>query len=111
MGSLLLFDSPDPALRISFQVLIPAVIVSSGFFIIVIWLAIKAQMRKHYSGAESMIEAQGEASTDINGNGMVFYKGEYWNAESANPIPKGAKVKITKVEGLKLTVEEIIINK
>jgi membrane-bound serine protease (ClpP class) len=111
MGSLLLFDSPDPALRISFQVLIPAVIVSSGFFIIVIWLAIKAQMRKHYSGAESMIEAQGEASTDINVNGMVFYKGEYWNAESANPITKGAKVKITKVEGLKLTVEEIIINK
>jgi len=30
-GSLLLFDSPEPALRLSFQVLIPAIVVASTF--------------------------------------------------------------------------------
>ena len=35
MGSLLLFDTPEPALRLSLQVLIPAVLVASGFFIVV----------------------------------------------------------------------------
>ena len=111
LGSLFLFDTPEPALRVSWQVLIPAVVVSSAFFIVVIWLAIKAQMRKHYSGTETMIEAQGEAVTDIDTKGQVLFQGEYWAAESHYLIPKGAKVLIKKVEGLKLTVEEIkIIN-
>jgi membrane-bound serine protease (ClpP class) len=104
---LFLFDTPEPALRISLQVLIPAVVLVSGFFIVVIWMAIKAQMRKHYSGVESMVEGQGEATTDITGEGKVFFQGEYWSAQSNSPVPKGAKVKIIKVDGLKLTVEEI----
>lgn len=107
LGSFLLFETPEPALRLSFQVLIPAVLVASGFFIVVIWLAVKAQMRKHYSGTESMVEGQGEASTDIDGEGKVFFQGEYWTGQSDRFIPKGAKVRITKVSGLKLIVEEI----
>ena len=107
LGSFLLFETPEPALRLSFQVLIPAVLVASGFFIVVIWLAVKAQMRKHYSGTESMIEGQGEASTDIDGEGKVFFQGEYWTGQSDQFIPRGAKVKIKEVSGLKLIVEEI----
>jgi len=108
LGSLLLFDTPEPALKLSFQVLIPAVLVASGFFIVVIWLAIKAQLRKHYTGAEAMIGDETEALTDIDGEGKVFVRGEYWNAKSENPIKKGAKVKIIRVEGLSLVVEEVI---
>jgi membrane-bound serine protease (ClpP class) len=107
MGSLLLFDRTDPALRISLQVLIPAVVVASAFFMVVIWLAIKAQLRKHFSGAEAMINAEAEAVTDIVGEGEVFLKGEYWKAISDRPIKKGAKVKIIKIDGLSLNVEEV----
>ena len=39
--------------------------------------------------------------------GKVFIKGEYWRATSEKPIKKGAKVKVIKVEGLSLIVEEI----
>ena len=73
MGSLLLFDTPEPALRLSLQVLVPAVLVASGFFIVVIWLAIKAQLRKHFTGAEAMIGAEAEAVTDI-----TTMKGKYF---------------------------------
>lgn len=107
MGSLLLFDTTEPALRISLQVLIPAVVVASIFFIAVILLAVKAQMRKHYSGAESMIDAEAEAITDIAQEGKVFLKGEYWKATSDEPIKKGAKVKVVKIEGINLHVKEI----
>jgi membrane-bound serine protease (ClpP class) len=107
MGSLLLFDTPEPALRLSFQVLIPAVTVASAFFIVVIYLAIKAQMRKHFTGAEAMIGEEAEVVRDIEQQGEVFIKGEYWKAKSAVPIPKGAKVKIISVDGMMLTVEEI----
>ncbi len=107
LGSFLLFDSPEPALRISLQVLLPAVLVASGFFIVIILLAVKAQMRKHYSGTEAMIDGRGEAATDIHDGGKVFFQGEYWTAMSDREIPKGAPVRIIKVEGLKLVVEEI----
>jgi len=107
MGSLLLFDTTEPALRISLQVLIPAVVVASAFFILVIWLAIKAQLRKHFSGGEAMLGTNAEAVTDIANEGKVFLEGEYWKATSEKPIKKGAKVKILKIEGLNLSVEEI----
>jgi membrane-bound ClpP family serine protease len=37
----------------------------------------------------------------------VFYKGEYWTARADQFIPKGAKVRIKKISGLTLTVDEI----
>ena len=107
MGSLLLFDTAEPALRVSLQVLIPAVLVVSGFFIVVIWMATKAQLRKHLTGAEAMIGAETEALTDIANEGKVFLEGQYWKAISEKPIKQGTKVKIVKVEGLSLIVEEI----
>ncbi|HEX7415961.1 MAG TPA: NfeD family protein, partial [Smithellaceae bacterium] len=107
MGSLLLFDTAEPALRISLQVLIPAVLVVSGFFIVVIWIAIKAQLRKHLTGAEAIVGTETEALTDIANEGKVFLKGQYWKAISEKLVKKGAKVKIVKVEGLSLIVEEI----
>lgn len=107
MGSLLLFDTPEPALRLSLQVLVPAVIVVSAFFIVIIILAVKAQMRKKFTGAEAMIDTEAEVVKDIDNEGEVFIMGEYWKAKSENPIKKGAKVKIIKVDGLKLFVEEI----
>jgi membrane-bound serine protease (ClpP class) len=106
LGSFMLFDTPEPALRISLQVLIPAVGLASAFFIVVIWLAVKAQLRKHYSGAESMIDEVGEAATAIDGEGKVFFQGEYWTAKSDGFVPKGAKVRIKSVEGLNLIVEQ-----
>jgi len=107
LGSLLLFDTKEPALRISLQVMIPAVLTASAFFIVVVWLAVKAQMREHYSGRESLAGGEGEAKTDITGEGKVFFQGEYWTARSEQPIPKGSKVRILRVEGLILVVEEI----
>ena len=107
MGSLLLFDTAEPALRVSLQVLIPAILVVSGFFIVVIWMATKAQLRKHLTGAEAMIGAETEALTDIANEGKVFLEGQYWKAISEKPIKQGTKVKIVKVEGLSLIVEEI----
>ena len=94
-------------MRLSFQVLVPAIVVASGFFIVVIWLAVKAQMRKHFTGAEAMIGSEAEVMKDIDNEGEVFLMGEYWKATSKEPVKKGAKVRVIQVDGLKLIVEEI----
>lgn len=106
MGSLLLFDSPDPALRVSLKVMIPALIVISLFFAGVMSLVLKAQMRKRQSGREGMIGAEGEAVTDVHEMGKVFVHGEYWNAWSDRAVEKGKKVRVVAVAALKLKIEE-----
>lgn len=107
MGSLLLFDSPDPAFRVSLQVMLPVLTAVTLFFVTIIILALRAQLRRKRTGQEGMIGEQGITMTDVFETGKVFIKGEYWTAWSDSNIEKGKKVKVVKVLGLKIKVEEI----
>ena len=91
IGSLMLFQSPDPSLRVSWSVLIPAVTVTSLFFIAVIAIAVKAQLRQRQGGKEGMRGEEGLAVTDIHEEGKVLIHGEYWNAVSDVPVTRGSK--------------------
>jgi membrane-bound serine protease (ClpP class) len=107
LGSIMLFESPDPALRVSWSVLLPAVAVVSLFFIVVISIAVRAQMRRVITGGEGMIGAAGEAASEVFERGKVIIRGEYWNACSKTPIAKGRPVKVVRVNGLKIEVKEV----
>ncbi|NTW15882.1 MAG: nodulation protein NfeD [Syntrophaceae bacterium] len=107
LGSLLLFDSPDPALRVSWSVMIPTLTIICLFFAGIIALVLKAQMRKRLTGKDGMVGEEGKAVTDVYETGKVFVKGEYWNASSDKPVEKGRRVRISKVEGLVIKIEEI----
>jgi membrane-bound serine protease (ClpP class) len=107
LGSIMLFESPDPALRVSWSVLVPAVVIVSLFFIAVISIAVRAQMRKVLTGGEGMIGAVGETASEVFGRGKVIIRGEYWDASSMAPIAKGRSVKVVRVNGLKIEVEEV----
>ena len=106
LGSLFLFESPIPALRVSFQVLIPTVIITSVFFIAVVSLAVKAQMRRPRTGKEGMVGGTGKAVTDVHEAGRVLVRGEYWNAVSPEPIGEGETVLVTGMRGLVLEVKK-----
>ncbi len=106
VGSLMLFDSPDPALRVSLGVLIPTLTIISLFFVGVISLVIKAQMRKKYTGKEGMIGAVGKTVTKVHEEGKVMVKGEYWGAYSDAPLEEGTGVQVIKIDGLKVKVEK-----
>ncbi|HOG17710.1 MAG TPA: nodulation protein NfeD [Syntrophales bacterium] len=107
IGSLMLFDTPEPTMRISLHVLIPAVAVTSLFFIVVVGLVIKAQRRRKRTGSEEMIGMKGTAVTDIAAEGKVSVQGEYWNAFSDVPIPKTSAIRVTAVDKLRLKVEKL----
>lgn len=56
-------------------------------------------------GASALLGAEGHALSEISpSGGEAFVHGEYWQARSAAPIPKGARVRVTGVEGLTVTV-------
>ncbi|MBN2515320.1 MAG: nodulation protein NfeD [Deltaproteobacteria bacterium] len=105
LGSLLLFESPIPALRVSLKVMIPTIIIISLFFIAIIGLAVKAQMRKPATGMEGMVGEKGNAVTPIHEDGKVFMKGDYWNAYSQEMIEAGEKVEVVGMKGLTLEVK------
>ena len=107
IGSLILFASPDPALRVSLKIMIPMLAIISLFFAGVIALVLNAQMRKHITGEEGMIGREGRTITDVYKEGKVFIKGEYWNAFSDVLVEKGKAVRVVKVDGLRIRVEEI----
>lgn len=107
IGSLMLFETPDPSLRVSWSVLIPTVIVTSLFFITVIAIAVKAQLRKPQGGQEGITGEEGKAVTDVFEEGKVLIHGEYWRAVSDVPVAKGARVRVVRVEHLKVRIEPI----
>ena len=105
LGSLMLFDSPDPLMRVSWQVIIPTIIFTALFFLVAIGLAVKAQRRVPLTGIASMVGLTGAAQTDIDPDGQVLVHGEVWQAVSDQDIPSGASVKVLQVDGMVLHVE------
>ncbi|MFC1564199.1 nodulation protein NfeD [candidate division KSB1 bacterium] len=107
IGSLMLFDSPYPFLRVSLSVIIPTVIITTLFFLVVVGLAIRAQKRKPTTGKEGMIGERGAATTDFKPEGQVLIHGELWKASSGEEIRKGDKVEVVSVNELHVVVKKI----
>lgn len=111
IGSMMLVNSPLPELRPSIQIIIPVAISLSLIFLFLIFLVVKAHMRKAITGREGLIGETGTAQTDLNLSGKVFVHGEIWNAEANEFIPKGTKVQVIEVlDGLKIRVKRAQAN-
>ncbi len=106
MGSVMLIDSPEPALQISWAVIIPVVAMSAILFIITVTVAVRVYREKPTTGKEGLTGMHATAKTDILTDGQVFMRGEYWNAWSDEPIKKGEQVIVVAVEGLKVKVRK-----
>ncbi len=105
-GSLLLFDSPEPWLRLSWKVILMTVLVAAGFFVLIVRKALTAQRRPQTTGREGLIGEEGTAQSSIDPEGKVFIHGEYWEAHSDTPIAAGDKVVVEVVEGMQLKVRK-----
>jgi len=106
LGSLMLFQSPEPYLRVSWGVILITVFMTTLFFIFAVAKAVKAHRRKPVTGGEGLMGEEGMADTDIMPEGKVFVRGEYWEAESPERIMKGEKIVVTGVEGLRIRVRK-----
>ncbi len=108
IGSLILFGSDQPFLRVSWEVIMVVVIIIVIFVGLLLFMGIKAQFRKPTAGKEGLVGETGIARTDIDDKGgTAFVHGEWWNAVSEKPIKRGAKIRVIDSEGMILKVEEI----
>lgn len=104
LGSIMLIDSPIPALQVSLSVIIPVVLMTAAFFVISMYLYYKALKMKSITGMEGLVGEVGTARTDIENQGKVNIQGEIWNAFSDEPISAGESVEVVSVSGLKLKI-------
>ena len=104
MGSLLLFESPLPYMRVSLVVIVTIVAGTALFFLVAIGLALRARKRKVTTGGRGLMGEVGVARSALKPEGDVFIHGEIWSAEADQPIKKGEKVVVTAVEHLTLKV-------
>ena len=107
LGSLMLFDSPLPFLRVSYSVLIPVIVIISLCFILVISLAIKAFTKKPTTGKKGLIGTIGITKSPIDPSGKVFIHGEYWDAVSDEAIPEETRVEVIEVNNLEIKVKKV----
>ena len=107
LGSMMLMDSPEPALRVSLDVVIPVVIGFTAVAAFLARLAFAAHRRRPTTGPTGMIDEVGEVLEAIAPDrpGQVLAHGEIWRAAAGGAIPAGARVRIVRVDGLMLTVE------
>jgi membrane-bound serine protease (ClpP class) len=108
IGSIMFIDSPLPFMRVSFGVIIPAVIFTALFFLFAVGMGIRAQKKKVATGSRGILGEIGTARTDVTtDSGSVFVHGEHWRARSEQPIADGSRVEIIGVDGMTLTVKEV----
>ncbi|MDP6459993.1 MAG: nodulation protein NfeD, partial [Candidatus Hydrothermarchaeota archaeon] len=83
LGSIFLIDiEKEPYLRISLGVIIPATLLTAGFFAFAVGMAVRAHKRKPTTGIEGMVGLVGTAREELRPEGRIFVHGESWKART-----------------------------
>lgn len=82
-------------------------IAAAIFTVYAVISSMKAHRPTPTTGVEGLRGEIGRAESEINPEGMVFVRGERWNAESAERIAPGEKIVVEDVHGLVLTVRRV----
>jgi len=105
LGSLMLFKGTGPGMKLSLTVLLPTLILVSGFFVFVAGLVFRAQISKPRTGGAGLVGEIGIVKKALTPEGKVFVHGELWKARAQKEIDENVKVRVVSVENLMLEVE------
>jgi membrane-bound serine protease (ClpP class) len=106
LGSVMLTDVV-PGVRVGLGVILPTAIVFAAIFLFLGRLAMRAQLQAPVTGAQALVGQFGRVRTELlpNEPGLVDMRGEIWRAVSLVLVPQGHPVRVSRVDGLTLTVE------
>jgi membrane-bound serine protease (ClpP class) len=104
LGSLMLFKTPEPALRVSGEL----IAMVAAFSVLVVgflaFMALRAQRLPVRTGVEGLIHEIGVARSPLAPRGKVFVHGELWDAIADEPVALGEPVEVVAVRNLTLAV-------
>jgi membrane-bound serine protease (ClpP class) len=104
LGATMLFDAPGSLVRVSWSVIVPAALLTAGFFAFVMGLAWRTYKSRPTTGKEALVGERGRVTARIDPVGVVSVHGELWRGRAEEPIEVGAEIVVVAVDGLTLTV-------
>lgn len=104
LGALMLFKSPEPALRVSLEVIVSLALFSLAVVGFLMTMAMRARGAPVRTGTEGLVHEIGTARSTIDPRGKVFVHGEIWDAVSDEPVAAGDPVEVLAVRNLTLAV-------
>jgi len=105
-----LYNTPPEARTTSLYIALSSIIMIASFMLFIMYKAIMIVKMKKPSISDKIINQIGYAKTDIfeTQPGVVYVMNEDWTAYSLKGLIKaGSKVKVVKIEGLKIYVEPV----
>jgi membrane-bound serine protease (ClpP class) len=107
LGSLILFPRGSPLFEVDRGLIAVVTILIAAFFVFILQRVIRAHRRQAATGWEELIGKTAIVQLALDPEGMVFFKGERWEAISGTGrIEPGKEVIITKIDGLILHVTQ-----
>ncbi len=110
LGALMLVRSPLTGMGVSLGAAMGVAIPCAIIMIVLMRLVMQSRRWKPLTGREQLIGEIGEVTEAVGAGdapGMIFVHGERWRAEARLPIPRGAHVRVRRVQGLTLHVEPV----
>lgn len=114
LGSIFLINETPSidVLYISWSVLITSVVITSAFFILLVYLGVKVQFTKRKTGIETLIGMKGITMEDLSPTGRVKVNGEFWNAVAQEGnIAAQTEIEVIEINQFKLTVKSVTLTK
>ncbi len=106
IGSVMLIDTDILGYGIPWTVIVPVALASALFIFFVAGMAMKARRRPVVSGREELIGSLGEVLEDFDGkDGWARVHGENWRIRSRQPLGRGQKIRVVRMDGLIFDVE------
>jgi membrane-bound serine protease (ClpP class) len=111
LGAMFLVRSPLTPAGVSFGVALAAVLPFAFLSVFLMRLVLKSRRWKTATGKEELVGEEGVVTIALpgGGEGMVRIHGELWRAGAKENVPVGAKVRVLRIDGLKLEVEPLAI--
>jgi membrane-bound serine protease (ClpP class) len=107
LGSLMLFKGAGPEFQVAWRVMIPTVVLISGFFVGVVTLVVRAYVHRPFTGSEGLVGEIGVVKQARGPEGKVLVHGELWQASFSEPCAENAKVVVERVDGLVVVVKPL----
>ena len=106
LGGLTLFNPSVPNARVSLVVILPTAALVLLFFVFVVNAALRIRRRGLQTRDAELVGREGTVVRDLVPVGVVQVAAEEWTAEAVRGTPhKGDRVRVVRMDGLRLKVE------
>jgi membrane-bound serine protease (ClpP class) len=106
IGALMLIDTDVPGFGTPLSLVIVLALVSVGFVVTVVRMALRARNRPLVTGLRSMVGANGEMLEDATDTGWANIDGVTWRVRVEAPLAKGRRIRVVGMSGNVPIVEQ-----